>query len=266
MATQTPPSAPSRSFYDAARPYSSDDEVARRLQPLFKDWRRQPPDLSVVRALVRVARSIGANPAHVIAVVQHESGFCPKAQNGENYSELGTHPFNPTKAQGLLQFTPGTAAKLGTTPAAIRAMTAAQQADLVGEYMRRITGGRPADSLYKVALSVFYPKYVPLPPTTPFPSDVQARNPGIVTPVDYVRKVYGKLPMRLLEAIGRGEEVEGAPSAAGTPPEAPERAVVPPAAVPPPVAAPSVPRVAAAAGGGLALTLAAGAVLYLVTR
>lgn len=228
-------------FMDTLRPLHGDDKIAYRLSLAFRDWRGQNPDVAVVRSLVSAARDIGANPAHLVAVVAHESRFNPRAQYGDI---TGTKPFNPRAAQGLIQFIPSTAASLGTTPQMIRAMSGVQQAQLVAEYMRRATRGQPADSLAKVALAVFYPRYVGLPTSTPFPSEVRAANPGIATPADYIARVYGKLPMAALEAVGRGEDV-----------------VVPVVAAAKKVA-PSVRRTVAAAktaaiSGGIALTFAA---------
>lgn len=238
-------------FLETLRPLYGDDEIAYRLALTFRDWRGQNPDLDVMRALVKVARSIGANPAHLVAVVAHESRFNPQAQYGD---VQGEKPFDPRKAQGLIQFIPSTAASLGTTPQMIRAMSGVQQAQLVGEYMQRATRGLPADSLAKVALAVFYPRYVGLPTSTVFPDNVRAANPGIATPNDYLARVYGKLPMATLEAIGRGEDV-----------------VVPMASVVRKAAAEPIRRTVAAAktaaiSGGIALTFAAVLILAVVSR
>lgn len=182
-----------------------DSTIAIRLAPYFQDWTGSSPDPQVLRGLIGVARRVGANPAHLLVVVEHESQFNPQAQFGD---VGGSTKFNPRAAQGLLQFTSATAKGLGTTPEAIHKMTGLQQVKLVEKYLvarsRERLGGGPLDSLDKVALATFYPAYMGKDPDTLFPARVEEGNPGIRTPADYIRLVTGDLPMAELERIGDG--------------------------------------------------------------
>lgn len=124
-----------------------------------------------------VANNIGADPEHLALVMNFESGFDPRAVNPRS------------GASGLIQFMTFTANNLGTTVENIRQMAASEQMPLVEEYFRRNAGGRPLNSLQAVAMAVFYPKFMNVDENTEFPANVQASNPGIRTPADYVRKV-----------------------------------------------------------------------------
>lgn len=187
-----------------------DSTTALRLAPYFQDWRGESVDPGLVREIIGAARRLGANPAHLLAIIEHESGFNPKAQFGDT---LGKKPLNAKAAQGILQFTPTTLKSLGTTPAAVRAMSAVQQVKLVEKYLRarareRLDGG-DLDTFGKVALATFYPMYMGKAEDTLFPARVTESNPGIRTPADYLDLVTGDLPMEDLERIGRGSERVG---------------------------------------------------------
>lgn len=208
-------STPSASF---AAPFRKADaaEIAAALQPHYTRWDGHPPDLGVMMAIVETAWEIGANPAHLAAVIQHESGFNPRAQFGDI---TGRAAFNPKKAQGLIQFTPATLVGLGLTPAKVRQMSADQQLDLVARYYKqmskeRLKGG-PLDSLAKLALATFYPAYMAKPVHTLLPENVRTANPGIRTPADYVSLVTEDIPIRELEQVAEGREKD-ASTASGT--------------------------------------------------
>lgn len=208
-------STPSASF---AAPFRKADatEIAAALQPHYTRWDGRPPDLGVMIPLVETAWEIGANPAHLAAVIQHESGFNPRAQFGDI---TGRAAFNPKKAQGLIQFTPATLVGLGLTPAKVRQMSAEQQLDLVARYYKqmakeRLKGG-PLDSLAKLALATFYPAYMAKPVHTLLPENVRNANPGIRTPADYVALVTEDIPIRELEQVAEGREKDTS-TASGT--------------------------------------------------
>jgi hypothetical protein len=99
-----------------------------------------------------------------------ESGFNPKARNPGS------------DASGLIQFIPSTAARLGTSTATIRAMSALQQMSLVERYFAPYKGRM--NSQEDVYMVVFYPKAIGNPDYK-FPASVTKANPGIYTPRDY---------------------------------------------------------------------------------
>ena len=206
--------APSPSFAEATEPYriSRDVRLASTLQPYYRDYTGSPPPLTLMLKIIEVARKLGANPAHLAAVIQHESRFNPKAQYGD---VKGVKPFNPDVAQGLIQFTPSTAKGLGTTTRAIRAMDAQQQMDLVQRYYaararERLDGG-PLDTLTKIAMATFYPLYMNKDPSTVFPERVRLANEGIRTPADYLKGITSALRGKLEEV----EMLASLPRAAG---------------------------------------------------
>jgi hypothetical protein len=80
------------------------------------------------QAFVDMCGKLSLNPDYLAAVIAFESGFDPAAKN----------PLSD--ASGLIQFMPGTASKLGTTTANIRAMSAEEQVPLVERYMRELIG------------------------------------------------------------------------------------------------------------------------------
>jgi hypothetical protein len=74
----------------------------------------------------RVSARFGVDPLDMLAVMRAESSLNPRAQN-------------PTsRATGLIQFIPQTAAALGTTVEEIREMSAAQQMQLVERYFQMV--------------------------------------------------------------------------------------------------------------------------------
>lgn len=132
-------------------------------------------------SIINTAGQIGADPAQLAYVINFESnGFNPQAVNPRS------------GASGLIQFMPSTARSLGTTVEAIRLMTAMEQMVLVEKYFKMIAGSRPLDNFQALTMAIFYPKYMDVPPTTAFPSNVQAMNPGIRTPQDYMDMVLRK--------------------------------------------------------------------------
>lgn len=132
-------------------------------------------------AIVSTAGRIGADPTQLAQVINFESnGFNPQAIN----------PYSG--ASGLIQFMPSTAARLGTSVEAIRQMTALQQMPLVEQYFKMTAGSKPLNTFQALTMAVFYPKFMDVPPNTPFPSNVVAVNPGIYTPAHYMDKVLRK--------------------------------------------------------------------------
>lgn len=93
--------------------------------------------------LIEVAQSLSTDPNFLLAIMQLESGIDPSATN-------------PTGgATGLIQFMPATARALGTTTAALRAMSDVGQLDFVQRYFQPYRGRlRSAGDVYLVT---FYP-------------------------------------------------------------------------------------------------------------
>lgn len=77
--------------------------------------------------------------------VEIESSWVPSIQ----------HP--KSKATGLIQFTPGTATKLGTTVEAIRTMSRAEQAPLISKYFFMVAEGRKATEVGDLYLLIAAP-------------------------------------------------------------------------------------------------------------
>lgn len=96
--------------------------------------------------LIAVSNRLGIHPANLLAVMRVESGVRTTARN--------TLPGQT--ATGLIQFTEGTARRLGTTTAAIREMDAVQQLQLVESYFR-MTGLPSGASAGMIYAHVFLP-------------------------------------------------------------------------------------------------------------
>lgn len=117
-------------------------------------WLRQGIDDRFLAKLAALSPTFGAHPAHVLAVMCAESGIRADARNPSS------------RATGLIQFMPETAANLGTNVDELRAMTPFQQLDFVGRYYRSqaraFNGGRPLDSTSQLYAATFWPASLPL--------------------------------------------------------------------------------------------------------
>jgi hypothetical protein len=133
-----------------------------------------PKMASFVSDIVAVAGRLGIDPAWLANVINFESaGGNPQARN-------------PTSgATGLIQFMPSTARKLGTTTAALAAMTGRQQMAWVERYFAPYKSRMKSQE--DVFSAVFYPVAMGKGPGYTFPAKVQEQNPGIRTMGDYVR-------------------------------------------------------------------------------
>lgn len=99
--------------------------------------------------LVEVARELRADPNHLLAVMQVESGIRPDARNPRG------------GATGLIQFMPSTARALGTTVEALAAMSDARQLDYVQFYYEPYKGRlRSAGDVY---MATFLPAHLGMP-------------------------------------------------------------------------------------------------------
>jgi len=109
-------------------------------------------------------------------LVKFESGWNPQARNPRS------------SAKGLIQFTDRTARSLGyaSSEDLIRNRPTIQdQLPIVMLYLRQF---KPFPTLQSLVMAVFYPAARYWPPDQQFPDSVQAVNPGITCPADYVRR------------------------------------------------------------------------------
>lgn len=147
------------------------------------------PSESELDKFEKTARNIGIPPEWFANLVNHESAgtFSPAVQN-------------PTsRATGLIQFIPSTAAAFNTSVQKLSQMSFSEQLDYVAEYLKRTLKQRNAsqpDGLAKTSLTqpdffmvVFYPVSIGRP-NYQFPNYVSTANNGIRTPIEYFSKVY----------------------------------------------------------------------------
>ncbi len=102
-------------------------------------------DTELQAKIVEVAGRLGINPEWLRAVIAFETGhtFSPSVQNMAG-----------SGATGLIQFMPKTAASLGTSTAALAAMTAVQQMEYVYRYLAPFRGRmNTAEDVYMAVLS-----------------------------------------------------------------------------------------------------------------
>ena len=131
----------------------------------------QDPDFQ--KKLEKVAAGLGVKSSDLIAIMKQESGVSPSRMN------------TSSRAVGLIQFMPKTAAALGTSTEQLQQMDAVQQLDYVYKYFKMTGVGD--GSLGDLYMAVFMPKYVGYPPETVlgaagaggFPGAVYAQNKGL---------------------------------------------------------------------------------------
>ena len=96
-----------------------------------------------IAKVISISQKLGIEPEWLMQVFVNESGVNHQAVN----------PI--TNATGLIQFMPNTAISLGTTVAALKAMTNVQQLDYVYKYLAPYTG--KMQSYIDVYFTVFFP-------------------------------------------------------------------------------------------------------------
>ena len=99
--------------------------------------------------VIQIASDLKVNPNFLLAVMSFESGesFSPSVKNGAG-----------SGAVGLIQFMPTTAKGLGTTTAALAAMTAEDQLDFVAKYFRQFK--KPLLTIEDVYMAVLMPSAI----------------------------------------------------------------------------------------------------------
>jgi hypothetical protein len=131
-------------------------------------------------ALIRTAAAIQVNADWLYKLIDFESLWNPFARN----------PYSG--ARGLIQFIDSTARRMGYLDAddlVEKNPTIEQQLlNPVYHYLREF---RPFPTEQSLTMAVFYPAYRSIDMKTPFPDSVVAVNPGINTPLDYIKKVFG---------------------------------------------------------------------------
>jgi hypothetical protein len=124
------------------------------------------------------------------ALIQFESKWSPTIRNP--YSSAG----------GLIQFVDRTSQELGfkNTSDLIQKLPTAdlQLKHAVYPYLKKYSPFPTAQSLF---MSVFYPSARFWPETKQFPQHIKDLNPGINTPLDYIKFVYKKLSLRYVPHI-----------------------------------------------------------------
>lgn len=150
---------------------------------------------------IDIAADCGMDPNHLMAAMAFETGetFSPSIKNGRS------------SATGLIQFMAATAKHLGTTTAALAAMSVEEQLSYVGKYFRPWRG--KLRTLSDVYMAILWPKaigkpesYVLWPKGTPAYAvnrGLDANKDGAVTKAEAAQKVHAKL-IKGLSAQWRG--------------------------------------------------------------
>lgn len=126
-------------------------------------------------ALQTVAARLAVSPTWLYNLIQFESRWSPTAKNPR------------TSARGLIQFVDSTAKDLGYADSAdLVDENPTREAQLLGPVYNYLKQYAPFSTEQSLYMAVFYPRARNWPPNQPFPAKVQAVNPGIKTPMDYV--------------------------------------------------------------------------------
>ena len=109
-------------------------------------------DTEFLNGLVAMSRRLGVNPGDMLAKMASESSLMPNAQNQK------------TRATGLIQMTPETAASLGTSIDALQKMSRAEQLPYIEKFLKQSYAGVPrpitAGHLYT---GTFLPAFIKAP-------------------------------------------------------------------------------------------------------
>lgn len=136
-----------RDIYRATRPTPQSSASGVTAKPRTGSKYSAPQALKGVKddkpfmaEIDRVSKKYNINANDLLGVMSVESGFRPDIKN----------PIKGQTATGLIQFTEGTAKSLGTTTAALRKMTRAEQMKYVDKYLEKsgLPQGATAGELY----------------------------------------------------------------------------------------------------------------------
>lgn len=140
---------------------------------------------------VQISKDLGIDPSYLMACMAFETGetFSPSVKNAAG-----------SGATGLIQFMPSTATGLGTTTAALAAMTAEAQLDYVKKYFKPYQG--KLHTLEDVYMAILYPAAIGKgADSTLFKSGTtaytqnkgfDANKDGVITPAEVSAKVRAK--------------------------------------------------------------------------
>lgn len=151
--------------------------------------------------VVRMAADLGCDPNHLMAAMAFETGesFSPSIVN------------TVSGATGLIQFMPSTARALGTTTAALKAMSAVNQLDYVSKYFQSYKG--KLSSLSDVYMAILWPKAIGKPEGFVLfaaPSVQYTQNKGLDTDGDGgVTKAEASAKVRAKLTKGMGANLFG---------------------------------------------------------
>lgn len=155
-------------------------------------WGKSPKITPAFKAkVIAISGTLGCDPSHLMSAMAFETG--------ETFSPSIKNPLSG--ATGLIQFMPSTAKGLGTTTAALAAMTAVQQLSFVEKYLKPFKG--KMKTLSDVYMTILFPKAVGKPAAFVLfkkPSKTYTQNKGLdangdgaVTKDEAAAKVHAKL-------------------------------------------------------------------------
>ncbi|HSW65501.1 MAG TPA: hypothetical protein VLH56_19650 [Dissulfurispiraceae bacterium] len=141
-----------------------------------------------MQALRDTARVLGTSPEWLYKLIMFESGGDPliRAKMPYNAAQVKAGA-QPRYARGLIQFIDSTAASLGYRDSLdLVEKHPSRVSQLLGPVRQYLSQFKPLSSEQSLYMAVFYPAARSWPMDRPFPPNVQAANPGIKTPGDYV--------------------------------------------------------------------------------
>jgi hypothetical protein len=146
--------------------------------------------------LIEIARNIDVDPNYLISAIAFETGetFSPSVKN-------------PSGATGLIQFLPDTATELGTSTAALAAMTAIEQMDYVEKYFNPYRN--MLETIEDVYMAILWPAAIGKANSWVLfskPSAQYDRNSGLDTnKIGHVTKQEAAAMVKAKLLRGRGE-------------------------------------------------------------
>jgi hypothetical protein len=145
--------------------------------------RRYGIDQDFASSIESLGNDLGVDPMYLANTMYAESTLNPSEKNKAG-----------SKAMGLIQFMPKTAANLGTTTDELSRMTPVEQMEYVRRYFSadNLGAGRLRDlrndpSQHNVNMAVFLPSMIGKPVDTQIPQEYWRQNGSIRTPADYTR-------------------------------------------------------------------------------
>jgi hypothetical protein len=145
--------------------------------------RRYGIDQDFASSIESLGNDLGVDPMYLANTMYAESTLNPSEKNKAG-----------SKAMGLIQFMPKTAANLGTTTDELSRMTPVEQMEYVRRYFSadnlgagRLRALQNDPSQHNVNMAVFLPSMIGKPVDTQIPQKYFRQNGSIRTPADYTR-------------------------------------------------------------------------------